>query len=90
MRKTSIKAFQSISLESKKSTWSKIVKALKRRKAGATYDEIATLTGLEPVQVARRMNELVEAKIVINTPITRATRTGRKAMVRTLSKKYAA
>lgn len=88
--KTSRLAFNSITLAQKQAMWAKIVKILRRLKAGANYDEIASKIGVEPVTVARRMAELVTAGIVINTPVTRPTRTGRQAMVRTLSKKWAA
>lgn len=90
MRKTSKLAYESITLDHKKTMWAKIVKALRRNKSGLNYDEIATRINAEPVQVARRMNELVQSGIVINSPVTRPTRTGRKAMVRLISKKYAA
>ena len=90
MRKTSIQAYQSLSLESKKTMWAKIIKVLKRHKNGLNYSEIAGKIGAEPVQVARRLNELVQAKLIENTKETRPTSSGRQAMVRKLNKRFAA
>ena len=87
---TSRDAYHSITLEQKKSMWAKIVRSLKKSPAGLTADQIASRLRVPHVEVARRMNELVEKKVVINTPVTRKTRTGRKAIVRCLSKKWAA
>ena len=89
-RKTSIAAYHSISLESKKTMWAKIIKVLKRHRNGLNYSEIAGKIGAEPVQVARRLNELVQAKVIENTKETRPTSSGRQAMVRKLNKRYAA
>ena len=90
MRKTSIQAYQSLSLESKKTMWAKIIKTLKRNRSGLNYYEIAVRIGAEPVQVARRLNELVQAKLIENTKLTRPTATGRQAMVRRINKSIAA
>lgn len=90
VRKTSKAAYQSITLDNKQAMWAKIIKALRQMKAGGNYDEIARKINVEPVKVARRLNELVTAGIVYNTPATRPTRTGRAAMVRQLNKKFAA
>ena len=70
--------------------WAKIIKTLKRNRSGLNYYEIAVRIGAEPVQVARRLNELVQAKLIENTKLTRPTGTGRQAVVRKLNKKYAA
>ena len=90
MRKTSIQAYHSLSLESKKTMWAKIIKVLKRHRNGLNYSEIAGKIGAEPVQVARRLNELVQAKLIENTRETRPTSSGRQAMVRKLNKRFAA
>ena len=90
IRKTSIQAYHSLTLDHKKTMWAKIIKVLKRHKNGLNYSEIAGKIGAEPVQVARRLNELVQSKILVNTTETRATTSGRQAMVRRLNKKYAA
>lgn len=82
MIKTSLKAYQSITLESKQTQWAKITRCLAKHPDGLTYDEIARKIRHEPVQVARRMAELVNGKIIVNTKQTRPTRTGRAAMVR--------
>ena len=90
LQKTSIQAYHSLSLESKKTMWAKIIKVLKRHKNGLNYSEIAGKIGAEPVQVARRLNELVQAKVIENTKETRPTTSGRQAMVRRLNKRFAA
>ncbi len=88
MRKTSLLAYDSVSLENKQYMWASIISALKKMKVGGNYCEIAAAIKAEPVTVARRMNELVQKKIVYNTTVTRPTRTGRQAMVRQLYKRY--
>ena len=87
---TSRDAYHSITLEQKKSMWAKIIKSLKKAPCGLTADQIASRLRVDHVVIARRMNELVDKKVVINTPVKRVTRTGRMAMVRMINKKYAA
>lgn len=89
MKNTSIEAYKSITLESKSSMWSKIVTALKRNKTGLTADQLAEKLKVDHVQISRRMGELRKAGIVIDTPVRRKTRTGRRAIVRMISKKAA-
>jgi predicted transcriptional regulator len=86
MKKTSKDAYNSITLDNKRSMWMRIIKALRSLKEGGNYDQIARKIKVEPVKVARRLNELVEAGIVVNTKNTTPTRTGRRAMVRKLKK----
>ena len=88
--KTSKAAYDSISLESKKTQHARIIRSLKKAPCGLTADQIASRLRVDHVVIARRFSELVKAGVVINTPVTRKTRTGRKAIVRCLSKKWAA
>lgn len=90
MRKTSIQAYHSITLDNKKTMWAKIIKALRKMPKGGNFEQIAKAARLEPSKVWKRLPELVKAKIVVNTKDTRPTSSGRQAMVRVLSKKYAA
>jgi len=63
----------------------KIIEALQRIKVGATFEEAAKVAGIKPDQAWRRMSELVQAGVCYNVGITRATSSGRKAMVRQLT-----
>lgn len=48
---------------------------------GSTSDEIAIVTGLTLVQIARRTSDLESSGIIYKTGLTRKTRTGRIATV---------
>ena len=79
------------SLSDKRTTYAKIIKALKRMKDNkGNFEQIARKARLKPEQVWKRLPEMVDARIMENTGETRPTSTGRKAMVRRLSKRYAA
>jgi hypothetical protein len=90
MTNTSKQAYLSLTEDSKKTTYSKIVKALRKMPQGGHFEAIAKKAGLPPERVWKRLPELVDKKILVNTKETRPTSTGRQAMVRTLSKKFAA
>lgn len=83
-RKTSLDAYNSITLTDKQRMYNAIVKACKRLKNGGTFEEIAKAANLEPAKVWKRLNEMVEMKILVNTSETRKTSSGRSAMVRKL------
>lgn len=89
MRKTSLEAYYSLS--DKRTTYAKIIKALKRMKDNkGNFEQISRAAGLEPSQVWKRLPELVRDKVIKNTGETSLTSSGRKAMVRKLNKKFAA
>ena len=90
MRKTSIQAYQSLTIDHKKTMWAKIIKALRKMPNGGNFEQIAKVARLEPAKVWKRLPELVQAKVIGNTKETRPTSSGRQAMVRKLNKKYAA
>ena len=52
----------------------------------ATYTELATATGLAPVQVNRRLHELRRARLVERLPETRLTPSGRPARLHCLTR----
>lgn len=59
-----------------------IIRALHQRgRKGGTKDELGADTGLEPVQVARRMAGLRESGAVVDSGRRRKTRSGRDATV---------
>lgn len=79
------------SLSDKRTTYAKIVKALRRMKDNkGNFEQISRAAGLEPSQVWKRLPELVRDKVIKNTGETSLTSSGRKAMVRKLNKKFAA
>lgn len=82
-RQTSIDAHESIK-PIKKDHYDKIVEALKKLKVGGNYEEISAAAGMEPLQVARRLDEMVKANIAYNCEYTHKTKSGRSAMVRQL------
>lgn len=84
MRKTSLDAYHSITASDKARIYQTILKACKRLKNGGTFEEIAKAARVEPAKVWKRLPELVEMKVLENTGETRATSSGRKAMVRKL------
>ncbi len=89
VRKTSKAAYDSIK-DQRATMWGKIVKAAGKLPNGGNFEQIANKAGLRPDQVWKRLPELVDMKILVNTGETRPTSTGRKAMVRALNKAYAA
>lgn len=82
MRKTSKQAFKS--LPDQKTTYGKIIKALQKMPNGGHFEAIAKRAGLPPDKVWRRLNDLVDRKILVNSG-TKPTSTGRMAMVRKLA-----
>lgn len=90
MRKTSIQAYHSLTIDHKKTMWAKIIKALRKMPNGGNFEQIAKVARLEPSKVWKRLPELVEAKVIENTKETRPTSSGRQAMVRKLNKRFAA
>lgn len=79
------------SLSDKRTTYAKIIKALRRMKDNkGNFEQISRAAGLEPSQVWKRLPELVRDKVIKNTGETSLTSSGRKAMVRKLNKKFAA
>lgn len=89
VRKTSKAAYDSIK-DQRATMWGKIVKAAGKLPNGGNFEQIASKAGLRPDQVWRRLSELVDAKIMINTGETSLTSSGHRAMVRKLNKAYAA
>lgn len=90
VRKTSKAAYDSLTLEHKRSMWVKIIKAASKLPNGGNFEQIAKKARLKPDQVWKRLPELVDAKVMYNTGETAPTSTGRQAMVRRLTKKWAA
>ena len=88
-RKTSIEAHNSIKAH-KRTMWAKIIAAARKLPNGGNFEQIARKAGLKPEQVWKRLPEMVDARIMENTGETRPTSTGRQAMVRMLSKRFAA
>lgn len=89
MRKTSLLAYYSLS--DKRTTYAKIIKALRTMKDNkGNFEQISRVAGLEPSQVWKRLPELVRDKVIKNTGETSLTSSGRQAMVRKLNKKFAA
>lgn len=84
-RATSKDAHESVK-EHKQVFYDKILDALERLKVGGTSHEIAIAAGIEYCQCHKRLPELVEMKLVFNTGITRVNPSGRKSMVRQLTK----
>lgn len=82
MRKTSKQAYES--LPDQKTTYGKIIKALKRMPNGGHFEAIAKRAGLPAERVWKRLPELVDKKILVNSG-TKPTSTGRMAMVRKLA-----
>ncbi len=82
MRKTSLEAYRSLSHETKSNLYKIILKGCKRLKNGGTFEEIAKAANIEPVNVWKRLNEMITLKMLVNTGETRPTSSGRKAMVR--------
>lgn len=84
-RQTSTEAHESVK-EHKQVFYDKIIDALERLKVGGTSHEVAITAGIEYAQAHKRLPELVEKGIVFNTGITRTNPSGRKSMVRQLTK----
>ncbi len=84
-RATSKLAHDSVK-EHKQAFYEKILDALERLKVGGTSYEISVAAGIEFCQCHKRLPELVEQGKVFNTGITRVNPSGRKSMVRQLSK----
>ena len=82
-RETSSEAHEEIKPH-KQAAYEKIVEALKKLKVGGTFYEIAEAAGMEPLQVCRRLDEMVKAGLVYNCDYTHKTPTGRNSMVRQL------
>jgi len=80
---TSKAAHESVK-EHKSAMYAKIKIGLERLRVGGTFEEIAKVSGLKPEQTWKRLPEMVTAGTVFNTGITRATSSGRQAMVRQL------
>ena len=72
--------------EHKQAMYSRIEKALEEMKVGGTSEEIAHHLGVTNDKIHKRLPEMVEARILFNTGITRKTASGRSSMVRQLSR----
>jgi hypothetical protein len=82
-RATSKAAHDSIK-EHKEVMYEKITIGLRILKVGGTYEQIAEAAGIRPDQCCKRLPEMIEAGTVYNVGTTRATSSGRQAMVRQL------
>lgn len=72
--------------EHKQAMYLKIIEGLEKLKVGGNFEEIAKASNLEPAQVWKRLSEMVDLGICFNVGISRPTSSGRKAMVRQLTK----
>lgn len=84
-RSTSKAAHESVK-EHKQVFYDKIEEGLKKLVVGGTSEEVARAAGIEYAQCHKRIYEMIEAGTVFNTGITRKNSSGRKAMVRQLTK----
>lgn len=75
---TSIEAYESVSVEMLADHHRKIVNALSVL-GNANYEKIATLMGMEPHAVGRRLKELLEMELIYKTENKSLTKSGRKA-----------
>ena len=80
---TSREAHESVK-EHKTIIYDKIIKALEEMKIGGTSEQISQHLGVPNSQIHKRLPEMIEAKILFNTGITRKTSSGRSSMVRQL------
>ena len=83
-RQTSTEAHESIK-DHKARMYELITEGLKKLRVGGTFEQIAEASGLEPSQVWKRLPEMIRDGKVYNVGNTRATSSGRQAMVRQLT-----
>lgn len=74
--------------ELKSEHYEKIIKALRKIRAGGIYTEIATISGMRPDQVGRRLSEMEAAQVVFKVGNTRPTPAKRQAAVYQLYQEY--
>lgn len=74
--------------EYKGEQYEKILSALRKIKVGGIYTEIATVAGMRPDQVGRRISEMEGLQMVFRTGQARSTPSKRKAAVIQLMAEY--
>lgn len=79
-RATSKAAHESVK-EHKAAMYEKILQGLYRLRVGGNFEELAKAAGIEPQQCWKRLSEMQRSGLIFTTGITRATSSGRQAMV---------